>query len=243
MLARIDDAFARQRRFTGDAAHELRTPLSLMRSQIDLALARPRSAATYREALLGLDADVSRMTGLVGALLTLARADAGKLSAERSVFDLAATVDLIREQYAQQAEDSGVALRSDVAPTPAVADEDLLVQLLINLVANALAHTPAGGSVTIGCRPQGDEVNLWVADSGEGIAPEHLPHVCERFYRVDAGRARHQGGTGLGLAICQAIAEAHGGRLVIPSAPGRGTRVEVVVPSGNLSFRPGRPPG
>ena len=230
MLARIDDAFARQRRFTGDAAHELRTPLSLMRGQIDLALARPRSAAAYREALHGLDADVARMTGLVGTLLTLARADAGKLTAERTPCDLAAMVALIGEQYAGQAKDARVVLRGDTVPTPVVADEDLLVQLLVNLVDNALAHTPAGGSVTIGCRLRDGQVHLWVADSGEGIAPEHLPHVRERFYRVDAGRARGQGGTGLGLAICQAIAEAHGGSIAIESGPGRGTRVEAVLP-------------
>jgi heavy metal sensor kinase len=230
MLSRIDDAFARQRRFTGDAAHELRTPLSLMRSQLDLALARPRSAAAYREALRGLDGDVTRMTNLVAALLTLARADAGKLVAERAPFDLAATIDHLGDQYAPLAAAAGVALRCETTPTLLVADEDLLVQLLVNLLDNALAYTPAGGAVTVGCRSEDGRGRLWVDDSGQGIGSEHLPHLFDRFYRADAGRSRERGGTGLGLAICQAIVGAHDGSITIDSAPGRGTRVEVVLP-------------
>ena len=230
MLARIDDAFERQRRFTGDAAHELRTPLSLMRGQVDLALARPRSAGEYREALQAFDGDIERMTALVGTLLTLARSDAGQLALERAPFDLAETVHLVLEQYAPVAEEAGVALRSEATSAPLVADEDLLVQLLVNLIDNALAHTPDGGNVTAGCRAENDQIRLWVADSGEGIAPEHLPRVSDRFYRVDAGRTRERGGTGLGLAICKAIAEVHGGTIGLTSRMGSGTRVELVLP-------------
>ncbi|MBA2596383.1 MAG: HAMP domain-containing protein, partial [Chloroflexia bacterium] len=211
MLARIDDAFERQRRFTGDAAHELRTPLSLMRSQVDLALARPRSAVAYREALQGFDGDIDRMTALVGTLLTLARSDAGQLAPDRAPFDLADTMHLIVEQYAPVAEEAGVPLRDEAAPAPLVADEDLLVHLVVNLVDNALAHTPSGGTVTLGCRSENGQVRLWVADTGEGIAPDDRDRVFDRFYRDDAGRTRARRGTGLGLAICKAIAEAHGG--------------------------------
>lgn len=231
MLARIDDAFERQRRFTGDAAHELRTPLSLMRGQVDLALARPRSAAAYREALQAFDGDLERMTALIGTLLTLARSDSGQLVPERAPFDLANTAHLVREQYAAVAADAGVALVQETAPTPLVADEDLLMQLLVNLVDNALAHTPAGGVITLGCRPRDGQALLWVADTGHGIAPEHLPRLFDRFYRVDTGRTRQRGGAGLGLAICEAIAEAHGGRISLTSTPGAGTRVDVVLPA------------
>jgi heavy metal sensor kinase len=230
MLARIDDAFERQRRFTGDAAHELRTPLSLMRSQVDIALARPRSATEYREALHGLDGDLERMTGLVGALLTLARADVGQLIPERARFDLADTAAIVREQYAAAAEEAGVELRAKTVPAPLLADEDLVVQLLVNLVDNALAYTPAGGTVTIGCEPADGRVRLWVADTGQGIAPEHVDRVFDRFYRVDAGRTRARGGTGLGLAICKAIVAAHAGTIAVDSQVGRGARVEVVLP-------------
>jgi heavy metal sensor kinase len=231
MLARIDEAFERQRRFTGDAAHELRTPLSLMRSQVDLALARPRSTVAYREALEGLDGDLERMTGLVAALLTLARADAGRLEPDRTPLDLAATIAAVLEQYAPLAETAGVELRDDSAPAPLVADADLLVQLLVNLIDNALAHTPPQGSVTVGCRAEGDLVRLWVTDTGEGLAPHDAARIFDRFYRVDRGRSRARGGAGLGLAICKSIVEAHGGAIGITSRLGDGTRIDVTLPA------------
>ena len=232
MLARIEDAFERQRRFTGDAAHELRTPLSLIRSQVDLALARPRPADEYREALVAIDADVVRLTGLVASLLALARADSGRLPLDPAPCDLAEVVAPVLEQYAPLADEAGLALASETAPTPAVADEDLLVQVLVNLLDNALAHTPAGGRVVVACRPAADGgARLWVADTGRGIPPAHRERVFDRFYRVDPGRARAAGGTGLGLAICRAIADAHGGTIAIGDEPAGGTRVEVRLPA------------
>ncbi len=231
MLARIEDAFERQRRFTGDAAHELRTPLSLMRSQIDLALTRPRSPEEYREALRDLDGDLERMTGLVASLLSLARADAGRLPIERAPFDLAETIAATLEQYRPFADDAGVALRDESVATPLVADEDLLVQVLVNLIANAVAHTPPGGVVTVGCRRVDMSARLWVSDTGHGIPIEHQARVFDRFYRVDVGRTRASGGAGLGLAICRAIAEAHGGTILLNSRPGHGAHVEMALPA------------
>lgn len=231
MLGRIEDAFERQRRFTGDAAHELRTPLSLLRSQVDLALLQPRAAGEYRAALHNFQGDLDRLTGLVGTLLTLARADAGQLALSPAPFDLAATVELVAEQFAPHAAEAGVTLRQETGPCPLVADEDLLVQVLVNLVANALAHTPAGGSVTLGCRRDGDDVRLWVADTGIGIPAAHQARVFDRFYRVDAARSRAQGGAGLGLSISRTIVAAHGGWIGLTSAQGQGTIVEVVVPA------------
>lgn len=230
MLARIDDAFTRQRRFTGDAAHELRTPLTLMRGQVDLALARPRANEEYREALRGIDGDLARLTGLVGTLLALARADAGQLASERAPFDLANTVDLVIEQYAPLATEAEIALVKEASPATLIGDEDLMVQLLVNLIDNALAHTPPGGIITLGCSQPGKEIHLWVTDSGEGIASEHQERLFDRFYRVDAGRTRARGGTGLGLAICKAIAETHGGTIALTSERGRGTRVDIMLP-------------
>ncbi len=231
MLARIEEAFDRQRRFTGDAAHELRTPLTLMRSQIDVILAYPRSPDEYQAALREQISDLERLTGLVGTLLTLARADTGRLVPDRVAFDLAATVDLVLEQYRPVATAAGVELRDESASCRLVADEDLLVQVLVNLLDNALAHTPAGGTVTVGCKAAGAQVSLWVTDTGSGIAPEHQARVFDRFYRVDAGRGSARGGTGLGLAICRAIADAHGGSIELTSVPGAGTRVELVIPT------------
>jgi heavy metal sensor kinase len=232
MLARIEEAFDRQRRFTGDAAHELRTPLSLMRSQIDVILAHPRSSNEYREALRWQIGDLERLTGLVGTLLTLARADTGRLVPDWVAFDLADTVELVLEQYTSVATAAGVRLRDESAPCRLVAaDEDLLVQVLVNLLDNALAHTPAEGTVSVGCKADEGRIVLWVADTGSGIASEHQARVFDRFYRIDAGRGNARGGTGLGLAICRAIAEAHGGTIELKSVPGTGTRVELDLPN------------
>ncbi len=233
MLARIYIAFERLRRFAGDAAHEFRTPLSMMRSQVDIALSRPRSAAFYQDALQRLDGDVDRMTGLVSTLLTLTRADAGQLALDGAPFDVADTFDLVVELYTPIAAVARFALLSAAAPAPLVADEDLLVQVLVNLIDNALSHTPAGGTVTLGCGMDNGHIRLWVDDTGEGIAPEHHDRVFDRFYRVDAGRSRERGGTGLGLAICRAIVEALGGSISLASAPDRGTRVDVLLPQGS----------
>ncbi|MGH2559996.1 MAG: sensor histidine kinase [Thermomicrobiales bacterium] len=238
MLARIEDAFERQRRFTGDAAHELRTPLSLLRSQVDLALLHPRTDDEYRAALRALQEDLDRLTGLVGTLLTLARADAGQLALSPAPFDLAATVDLVAEQFAPQAAAAGVTLHRETNPCPVVADEDLLVQVLVNLVANALAHTPPGGTVTLGCRFNSAAAHLWVADTGSGIALEHQARVFDRFYRVHPARSRAHGGAGLGLSITRTIVEAHGGKIVLTSAPGKGTTVEVALPAQSNATNP-----
>lgn len=231
MLARIERAFERQRQFTADAAHELRTPLSLMRSEIDLALARPREPQEYRAALDDLGVDVERVTHLVGTLLMLARADRGQLALTRGPLDLAETIAVVAEQFTESASEQGVQLVSESQPAQMNGDEDLLVQVLVNLLDNALKHTPAGGTITLGCRADGGQVRLWVADTGSGISPEHLPHVFERFYRADGGRARASGGVGLGLNICRSIVEAHGGTIVLASEPGRGTRVDISLPA------------
>ena len=231
MLVRIDDAFERQRRFTGDAAHELRTPMALMRSRVDLALARQRSAEDYHEALRGVDRDLLRLNGLVGTLLALARADASELTIDRGRFDPAWTILIVLEQYREVAEAAGVELLADVAPSPLEADEDLVIQVLVNLIDNALAHTTVGDTVTVGCRPAGAAVSIWVEDTGSGIAPEHQERVFDRFYRVDAGRTRGYGGTGLGLSICRMIVGAHGGSITLTSSPGNGTRVDVRLPA------------
>ena len=233
MLARIEDAFERQRHFTADAAHELRTPLSLMRTQVDITLARSRSATAYREALQELDSDLQRLTGLVSTLLTLTRADTGRLVPDRSAFDLADTVALVLEQYIPIAEEAGIDLRAEAEPAPLEADEDLLIQVLVNLLDNALAYTPRLGTVTVGCRSAAAEVQLWVSDTGRGIQSADQERVFDRFYRVDAGRGRANGGTGLGLAICRAIVGAHGGTIALTSRIEHGTRVVVALPGRN----------
>ena len=149
MLGRIDDAFQRQRQFTGDAAHELRTPLALMRSQIDLAMTQADSTADYREALAALDGDVARMTSLVGMLLSLARADAGQLTPNREPVDLADLARDVAEQLDLIAHEHELTITTDLTSVTASVDPDMIIQVLVNLIDNAIKNTPSGGVVTV----------------------------------------------------------------------------------------------
>jgi heavy metal sensor kinase len=244
MLDRLEASFARQRRFTADASHELRTPLAIMISQADVALERARSAEEYREVLDGILGDARRMSQLLGDLLTLARADDGKLDLGREPLDLDELAEDVVATMTPLADDRGICLDVRLAEHAAVdADQTRLTQLLVNLVDNALKYTPAGGSVMVVVdRVDGDAI-LRVADTGVGIAASHLPRIFERFYRVDASRARSMastdggagastdGGAGLGLAICRWIVEAHGGTIEVESKVGKGTTFTVRLPT------------
>ncbi|MCC6791551.1 MAG: HAMP domain-containing protein [Thermomicrobiales bacterium] len=230
MLDRIVEQVERQQRFTGDAAHELRTPIAAMRAEVDLALSRPRSVVDYREALTRLDQDLERVTSLLAALLLLARADAGRLELETSPFDLAETIAVIVAEYGATAMRRGIHMELDTESTIVEADPDLIVRLIVNLVENALAHTIEGDAITLGCREDDGAAAFWVEDTGSGIPAGQIPRLFDRFYRVDAGRSRDRGGAGLGLSICGAIVDAHGGTIGLTSTEGKGTRVGVRLP-------------
>jgi signal transduction histidine kinase len=259
MLERIDLAFRRQRQFTGDAAHELRTPLSLMRSQIDLAMTQAETPVEYREALGALDGDVSRMTTLVGMLLSLARADAGQLMPNREPVDLADLALDVADQLEPIALENGLTITTDLQPVMATVDADMIIQVLVNLIDNAITNTPSGGTIKVkvvsgqrsvvssslpdlgaangkskaSLASNRQQAIVTVSDTGIGIAPEHLPRIFDRFYRVDTGRARSRGGIGLGLAICQAIVHAHHGTLTARSQPGSGSTFTLTLPLGS----------
>lgn len=231
MIARLDDAFRRQRQFTADASHELRTPLTAMKGQVEVALSRPREAAAYREVLQAVNEEVDRLIRLVASLLTLAKADAGQIPIACEAVDLgeliAAAVDQVRPVARQRELD----VRVEQGPDATLqADEDLLLQLLLNLLDNAVKYTPSGGHVSVGWGADGQHVDVWVRDTGIGIASEHLPHIFDRFYRADKARSRAEGGVGLGLSICRWIAEAHGGSISVQSAPGKGATFTVKLP-------------
>ena len=232
MLDRLDRAFQRQRQFTADAAHELRTPLALLIAQADAALARPRRAEEYRAALASGREDAARLSQLLNELLTLARADAGELPLDLEPLELNALADDVLLTLAPLAAARGVRLgRPPRGPAvPVEADQTRLTQLLVNLIDNGLKYTPAGGAVTVSVGHTPAAAVLRVTDTGVGIAPEHLPHVFERFYRADKARSRGEGGAGLGLAICRWIAQAHGGDITVASEPDRGTTFTVRLP-------------
>jgi heavy metal sensor kinase len=233
MLDRLERAFQRQRQFTADAAHELRTPLALLASQADLALARPRAASEYQAALESIRADTARLSQLLADLLVLARAEAGHEPLVSERLDLTALADDVIGAMAPLAESRGVRLAVTNAEHAVVleADQTRLTQLLVNLLDNGIKYTPAGGMVTVSVTQRSDGPILRVADTGVGIPAEHLPHVFERFYRVDKARSQAEGGAGMGLAICQWIVRAHGGDIRVESQPGLGTTFTVRLPA------------
>jgi heavy metal sensor kinase len=231
MTARLDDAFHRQRQFTADASHELRTPLTVLKGQIDVALQRERDVEAYRQVLRAANEEVDRMIRLVGSLFTLARADAGQIPIAREPVNLGDLVASAVEQVRRSAEQKELTLSVQRGPTTILrADEDLLLQLLLNLLDNAIKYSPAAGSVTVGWSADAERVKLWVRDTGVGIPAEHVPRIFDRFYRVDKARSRAEGGAGLGLSICRWIVEAHGGSISVESVPRQGATLTVVLP-------------
>jgi len=231
MLERLDGAFERQRRFTADASHELRTPLAMLVSRAGMALERPRTPAQYQDALRAIRDDGLRMARMVNDLLMLARADAGDTPAVTERLDAGELVRSVADAMTPLAAERGVALTADAEDDVVLdGDQTRLTQLLVNLVDNAFAHTNEGGSVRLCAGRQNGFGVLRVSDTGTGIPPEDLPHVFQRFFRVERGRGRDRGGAGLGLSLCKSIALAHGGDISLESVLGKGTSVTVSLP-------------
>jgi heavy metal sensor kinase len=233
MIARLDEAFRRQRQFTADASHELRTPLTAIKGQTEVALQRDRDPAEYRQVLGGVNSEVDRMIRLVGSLLTLARADARQVSLAKENITLGDVVSDAVDQVRPAAESKGVSVQvrpgGDLRLT---ADQDLLLQLMLNLLDNAVKHTPPGKAIEVSWSSEPGYAKVVVSDEGAGIDAEHLPHIFDRFFRVDKARSREAGGVGLGLSISRWIVEAHGGSIRAESAPGKGARFTVSIPIG-----------
>jgi signal transduction histidine kinase len=232
-MSRMERAFLQQQVFVHDAAHELKTAVSIVKSSLQLLTSRKRTAADYERGLETCLSDCARMEDLVQKLLLLARTDEPR---EGTTFAAKTDVsDCLRE------------VASQMRPLASVRGVDLIVQtvegaaariayddcstLAINLTLNALQHTPAGGQVTLQARVQNGTAGFEVEDNGEGISAEDLPRIFDRFYRGDPSRSRNTGGAGLGLAICKALVEATGGEIQITSEVGRGTTVAVMLPS------------
>ncbi len=232
MLTRLEDSFERISQFSADIAHDLRTPVNNIRGEAEVALASARTIDEYRDALGSSLEEAVRLSDLIGDLLFLARTEnpLTHLRLERvNVDDLLAGV---RDYYDAAAADGGVSLTSIGGSEPVVAELDrtLMQRAVGNLVSNAIAHTPPGGTVVLRTVAEAAAVRIEVSDTGVGIPREALPRVFDRFFRVDPSRSQASGGTGLGLAIVHGIALLHGGQPEIESEPGQGTRVTLRLP-------------
>ena len=234
MLARLEASFVALRRFTADASHELKTPLAVLRANIERAMSAPAAVPEQLAPLEEALAESARMADLVESLLTLARADEGRYDIQRDPVALEPMILEMHETASILGEAAGVTVTLLGTEPVTVAGEAMrLRQLFLNIVTNAIKYTPAGGRVSIGLSRRGDEAAIVVDDTGVGIAAADLPFVFERFWRADRSRSRaveHGGGFGLGLAIAQWIAQAHGGSITVASRPGRGTTMTVLLP-------------
>ena len=224
-MGRLERLFNAQRRFVADVSHEMRTPLTTIQGNLDLI----RRIGYDEEALEAIESEAGRMSRLVGDLLLLAKADAGRLSLEKTNVDLDTLVLEVYNQAHLLSEGVDVRL-GNLDRAQVLGDPDRLKQLLLNLVSNGLKYTPAGGSVTIDMTRDERTVKIAVSDTGIGIPEEDLPHIFDRFYRVDKARSRAQGGTGLGLSIAKWIADAHGGCLTVTSQLGHGSTFTISLP-------------
>lgn len=230
MLARLQDAFRRLADFSSDLAHELRTPISNLMTQTQVALSRPRDARAYRETLESALEEYDRLARMIADMLFLAKADNRLLVPHREAVDLRLEVERLIEFHEALAHEAGVALA--VSGEAGVHGDRLMLQrALANLLGNAIRHTDRGGTVGVSLQRDTDGVVIAVENPGPAIPAEHLPRLFDRFYRADP--ARREGGgvhTGLGLAIAKSIVEAHGGRIRVGSEPGL-TRFEIRLPA------------
>ena len=230
LLDQVADHVESQERFVADAAHELRGPLTAVRSSLEVALSQDRQSGEYRETLAEVLEETNQLSKLANDLLLLAESTDSSMTIRTTVVDLADLARRSASMFAGVAEEHGVSI-DGTGPTSlfVAADAVRLRQLIGNLLDNAVRFTPNGGRVVIGVDPDSatGEAVLTVADTGHGIGPDELPRIFDRFYKTDLARSRDDRGRsgGLGLAICKAIVEGHGGRITITSAPGRGTTI------------------
>jgi heavy metal sensor kinase len=231
MIARLERAFGRQRQFTSDASHELRAPLAVIEAESTLSLQRKRAAGEYRQSLETIAQEAARMSLIIDQLLSLARADSEKEPLSLEELSLGELLGELSSDLEVLCRRKGLKLELTQLEDSMVKGDRLRLRVLfLNLLDNAIRYTPGGGTVSISLRREGQMAVVSISDTGPGIPEADLPHIFERFYRVDKARSRTEGGTGLGLSIAQYIAEVHGGRIEAESEPGKGSTFRVWLP-------------
>jgi len=236
MIARLSGAFEQNRRFLADASHELRTPLAAWRGEMESVVEQTRGLPELRDRAGSALEEVDRLAKIVEALFAISRLDAGEAQQERARFDLGALAASTTEQMSLLAEDKGVSVACDVQGSVSVdGDRARIKQVVVNLLDNAIKYTPSGGSINLDVHAMECKAVMEVVDTGIGIPASALPHIFERFFRVDKARSRDAGGAGLGLAIVKSICAAHGGQVHVESSEGRGSRFKVELPLAQLA--------
>jgi two-component system heavy metal sensor histidine kinase CusS len=233
MLDRLEESFARLTQFSADLAHELRTPVNIIRGEIEVALTRPRSSDEYREVLGSNLEEVARLSELIGSLLFLARTESPATYIKREAVNIAKLLETVRDYYEGSAEQAGVEVTVS-APRGVLSllDRSLMQRAIGNLISNGLAHTPCGGRIDLTASYSQDALQICVTDSGCGIPAESIPKLFDRFYRLDQARSQRPGGFGLGLSIVRGIMMLHGGSVKVKSELGKGTQVSLMLPTG-----------
>ncbi|MBI2400796.1 MAG: HAMP domain-containing protein [Deltaproteobacteria bacterium] len=232
MIERLEKSFQQIRQFTGDASHELKTPLTILKGEIEMALRSKDDVQYMKEVLSSSLEEIDRMSYIVKSLLDLAKMDVEKGALAREPVRLDKVLADRHEHFKRLAFDSAVQLDIlENRPVTVLGDQVRLSQLIYNLIDNAIKYTPSGGKVELQLGQDGQTAIFRVKDTGVGISPEDLPYIFDRFYRVDKARTREVGGAGLGLSICKEIAEAHGGTLNAESVPGKGSTFTASLPA------------
>jgi heavy metal sensor kinase len=230
MISRLEDAFLNSRRFVADASHELRTPLTVLRAELESVLSDKRLAPDLRETLGSALEEVEHLSKIVEGLFALSRLDAGEAQAEWVKFDLAELAVTTADQISLLAEDKGISVSCDARRRVMVeGDRARMKQVVVNLLDNAIKYTPQKGTINLRVTAVNGHAVLEVSDNGIGIPPEAIPHVFDRFFRVDKARTRDPGGAGLGLSIVKSICTAHGAQVEVESDSG-GSRFRIKLP-------------
>lgn len=234
LLARLESSFREQQRFVADASHELRTPLAILRGETDVALTQPRSLDEYKSSLTLIKDEAERLSRIVEDLFILARQPFEARAIKKEPMNLREIVGECARAAQVLAAQKDLHLTVDAkSPVTLTGDDELVKRLVLNLLDNAVKYTPEGGEISVKLTQQNGTALMIVSDSGIGIPQGDLPHVFDRFYRVDKARSRALGGAGLGLSIADWIVKAHGGELRVQSAPGKGSAFTVELPLNN----------